>query len=79
MYSDPEYAESNIQTCYKGWREMFKDRFLWELMVGTDEIQSGAYQALKEDGMKRGSLDRYDALLTSELYYISDQWSGRWK
>ena len=20
MYSDPEYAESNIQTCYKGWR-----------------------------------------------------------
>ena len=79
MYSDPEYAESNIQTCYKGWREMFKDRYLWELMVGTDEIQSGAYQALKEDGMKRGSLDRYDALLTSELYYISDQWSGRWK
>lgn len=78
MYSSPEYAESNLQTCYKGWRGMFTDRYLWELMVGTDEIQSGAYQALKEDGMKRGSLDRYDALLTSELYYISDQWGNRW-
>lgn len=79
MYSDPEYAESNLQSCYRGWREMFKDRYLWELMVGTDEVQSGAYQALKEDQMKRGSLDRYDALLTSDLYYISDQWNGRWK
>lgn len=78
MYSSPEYAESNLQSCYLGWRGMFTDRFLWELMVGTDEIQSGAYQALKEDGMKRGSLDRYDALLTSDLYYISDQWSNRW-
>ena len=78
MYSSPEYAESVLQSCYKGWREMFKDRFIWECMVGTDEIQSGAYQALKEDGMRRGSLDRYDALLTSDLYYISDQWGNRW-
>ena len=78
MYSSPEYAESVLQSCYKGWREMFKDRFIWECMVGTDEIQSGAFQALKEDGMRRGSLDRYDALLTSDLYYISDQWGNRW-
>ena len=41
-------------------------------MVGTDEIQSGALQALKEDGGRRGSLDRYDAMLTSELSYIKD-------
>ena len=79
MYSDPSYAESNLQSCYKGWREMFKDRYIWELMVGTDEIQSGAYQALKEDGMRRGSLDRYDALLNSEIGYVADQWNGRWK
>jgi hypothetical protein len=78
MFSDPEYAESNLLSCYKGWRSMFTDRYIWELMVGTDEIQSGAYQALKEDGMKRGSLDRYDALLTSDLYYVSDQWGNRW-
>lgn len=78
MYSDPEYAESNILSCYTGWRGFFTDRYIWELMVGTDEIQSGAYQALKEDNLRRGALDRYDALLTSELSYVSDQWGGRW-
>lgn len=78
IYSDPAFAETSLKSCYNRWREMFKDRQLWELMVGTDEIQTGAYQALKEDSFKRGSLDRYDNLLTSDLYYISDQWSGRW-
>lgn len=78
MYSSPEYAESNIQTCYKNWRRMFTDRYIWELMVGTDEIQSGAYQALKEGGGTRGSLDHYNNLLTSELSYVSDQWGNRW-
>lgn len=69
IFSDPEYAESNLLSCYRQWRECFKDRYLWEVMVGTDEIQSGALQALKEDGGRRGSLDRYDAMLTSELSY----------
>ena len=78
MYSNIEYAETNIISCYGRWREMFKDRYLWELMVGTDEIQSGAFQALKEDQMRRGAIDRYDALLTSDLSYINDQWVNRW-
>lgn len=78
IFSDPEYAESNLLSCYRQWRECFKDRYLWEVMVGTDEIQSGALQALKEDGGRRGSLDRYDAMLTSELSYIKDTWDCRY-
>lgn len=74
IYSDTSYVESNVQTLYKNWRGLFTDRYLWEQMVGTDEIQSGAYQALKEDGGRRGALDKYDALLTSELSYIVEQW-----
>ena len=72
IFADPEYAESNLLSCYRQWRECFKDRYLWELMVGTDEVQTGAYQALKEDSGRRGAIDRYDAMLTSDLSYISD-------
>ncbi len=77
IYSSPEYAETSLQNCYKKWREASCNN-LHLLLVGTDEIQSGAYQALKEDGMKRGSLDRYDALLTSELSYVENHWGNRW-
>lgn len=77
IYSSPEYAETSLQGCYKRWRESFSGN-LHLLLVGSDEIQSGAYQALKEDGMKRGSLDRYDALLTSEVSYVQTHWENRW-
>lgn len=78
IYSDTTYVESNLQTLYKNWRGLFTDRYLWEQMVGTDEIQSGAYQALKEAGGSRGALDTYDALLNSELSYVVEQWDNRW-
>ena len=38
----------------------------------------GLVQALKEDGGRRGSLDKYDALLTSELSFVVEQWEKRW-
>ena len=61
IYSDTAYVESNVQTLYKNWRGLFTDRYLWEQMVGTDEIQSGAYQALKEDG----GTDKFDIVVPS--------------
>lgn len=78
IYSDSTNIESNLQKLYTNWKGLFKDRFIWECMVGTDEIQSGAFQALKEDNGRRGALDKYDALLTSELSYITEQWDNRW-
>lgn len=77
IYSSPEYAENSLVGCYKNWRNSFSGN-LHLLLVGNDETQSGAYQALKEDGMKRGALDRYDALLTSELSYVETHWTNRW-
>lgn len=78
IFSDPEYLESNITSIYNTWRQMFTDRFAWELWIGTDEIQSGAFQSLKEANATQGALDRYDASLTSDLYFIEDQWNSRW-
>lgn len=77
MFSDPEYAESNLLSCYRQWRECFKDERFWEILIGTDEIQSGALQALKESGGQRGAFDRYDALLTSDLHWVKDTWNYR--
>ncbi len=78
IYSDTTNIESNLTKLYTNWKQLFKDRFLWECMVGTDEIQSGAYQALKEGNGLRGALDMYNALLTSELSYVEEQWTMRW-
>lgn len=77
IYSDLSYTESNIQSLYNAWRSIYTSNG-YVLFVGTDEIQTGAYQALKEDGGRRGSLDKYDALLNSELSYTRDQWENRW-
>ena len=77
MYSDLEYTETNLKSIYSNWRGFFTDRYLWEVLVGTDEIQSGAFQALKS-GMERGSLDAYDANLNSENQYTREQWNNRW-
>lgn len=78
IYSNLEYTESNLQSIYKGWRGMFANDLAWHCLVGTDEIQSGAYQALKEDQMRRGAVDRYDALLNSEHSIPTSQWENRW-
>lgn len=77
MFSDLDYTETNLKAIYTSWRNTFKDRYLWEMMVGTDEIQSGAFQALKS-GMERGALDAYDDNLNSENSYTSEQWTMRW-
>lgn len=78
IYSDTTKVESTLKKLYSNWEGTFKDRHLWECMVGTDEIQSGAYQALMEDNNRRGALDMYNALLTAELSYITEPWTNRW-
>lgn len=73
IYSDTAYVESNVQTLYKNWRGLFTDRYLWEQMVGTDEIQSGAYQALKEDG---GRADRSTSMTPCSPLSCHTWWSS---
>ena len=78
VYSDTTKVESTLKKLYSNWEGVFKDRHLWECMVGTDEIQSGAFQALMEDNGRRGAMDMYNALLTAELSYITEPWTHRW-
>ena len=78
MFSNPEYAETNLQACYENWRGMFNGQKMTDCLKGTDEIQAGAYKALKEDGGLRGCFDRCDSRLTSDLEDIKNQWEPRW-
>lgn len=77
IYADLDYTELNLQGIYTKWRECWKDEHFWIPSVGTDEIQSGAYQALKS-GAERGALDKYDANLNSLQGKIEQEWNLRW-
>ncbi len=77
VLSNVETAEKSLSSVYEKYRSTFKDRHLWQVLVGTDEVQSGAYQ-VKSD-VYHAALDQYDANLNSENGYVgSDQWDMRW-
>lgn len=78
IFSDPEYAETNLQSCYDNWRGTFRGQNLTDLLKSSDEIQAGALKALKEDGGLRGCFDRCDSRLTSDLEDVKNQWEPRW-
>lgn len=78
IYGDIETAETSLKALYKNWRDLWAGHNYYYLSDGTDEIQNGAYQALKEGGGKNGAIDRFDALLTSDQEYIVNCWNWRW-
>lgn len=78
VMSNLEYAELALQSTYTRWRDnCFKDQRVWELLIATDEIQSGALQALKS-GAERAAMETFDASLNSQNYYTSENWTCRW-
>lgn len=78
IYGDTETAEKSLLALYKNWRDLWAGHNFYYLSDGTDEIQNGAYQALKEGGGKNGANDRFDALLTSDHEYVTNCWNWRW-
>lgn len=78
IYGNTETAETALKALYKNWRDLWSGHNYYYLADGTDEIQNGAFQALKEGGGKNGAIDRFDALLTSDQEYIVNFWNWRW-
>lgn len=78
IYGDVKTSETALLALYKNWRDLWAGHNYYYLSDGTDEIQNGAYQALKEGGGKNGAIDRFDALLTSDQEYIVNCWNWRW-
>ncbi|PUZ24669.1 Starch-binding associating with outer membrane [Chitinophaga costaii] len=76
VYADLDLVETSLKGIYANWKAVRTDEQGTIMMMGTDEIQQGAYQ-MKSDAQK-GGLDRYDANLNSTLTYNANQWNIRW-
>ena len=76
VYSDVNLVETSLKGIYSKWKAIRTDEQGLIMMMGTDEIQQGAFQ-MKSDPNK-GGLDRYDGNLNSTLNYIANQWNLRW-
>jgi starch-binding outer membrane protein, SusD/RagB family len=76
VYSDVNLVETSLKGIYANWKAVRTDEQGLIMMMGTDEIQQGAFQ-MKSDPQK-GGLDRYDGNLNSTLNHIANQWNIRW-
>ncbi len=76
VFQDIDLIEQNLVTIYNNVRGNYVTQNGWlPLSVGTDETQSGAYQALKE-GAERRSLDYGGSSMNSTNTYITQVWNG---
>jgi hypothetical protein len=76
VYSNVELIETSLKGVYANWKNIRTDEQGIITMMGTDELQQGAFQ-MKSDALK-GGLDRYDGNLNSLLNYTANQWNLRW-
>lgn len=76
VYSDVNLVETSLKGIYANWKAVRTDEQGLIMMMGTDEIQQGAFQ-MKSDAQK-GGLDRYDGNLNANLNHIANQWNIRW-
>ena len=76
VYSDINLTETSLKGTYANWKDLRTDEQGLITMMGTDELQQGAFQ-MKSDASK-GGLDRYDANLNSLLNQLANQWNLRW-
>ncbi|MBK5719612.1 RagB/SusD family nutrient uptake outer membrane protein [Dysgonomonas sp. Marseille-P4677] len=76
VYSDIELIESVVGGIYSSWNDLRSDEQGLILMMGTDEVQQGAFQM--KDNAQRGSFDRFDGNLNADLNIVSSQWDARW-
>jgi len=77
VYANLDLIESTISGIYSKWNNARADETGLILMMGTDEVQQGAYQVIKEDFI-RGGLDRFDSNLNPDNTYVTAQWNSRW-
>lgn len=76
VYTDVNLIETSLKGVYSNFKNFRTDEQGMIMMMGTDEVQQGAFQ-MKSDPLK-GGLDRYDLNLNPLLNYIANQWNIRW-
>lgn len=76
VYSDPNLVETSLKGIYANWKAIRTDEQGLIMMMGTDEVQQGAFQ-MKSDPQK-GGFDSFDGNLNSSEPHLANQWNLRW-
>jgi len=75
-FSKMDNIEPLLLGSYTSWRNLQKDRPGFYFILGTDEVQQGAYQMLTD--ANQSGLDYYNGFLSQENNALASQWNGRW-
>lgn len=76
VFSDLDKIEPTILGLYTDWRNTRKDRGGFMFLLGTDEVQQGAYQVMTD--ASQAGLDRYNGFLSPSNNALAEQWNSRW-
>lgn len=76
VYTDVKTIEKVLKGVYTRWGDIRSDEAGLIMMMGTDEVQQGAFQMKSEP--TKAAFDRFDTNLNGELGYNKNQWDSRW-
>lgn len=77
VVSDVEMVETSVKTIYSNWKENYRDENCWLTLIGTDEIQAGALNALREGTATSAAWDWNCGYLNAENEKVKSLWENR--
>lgn len=77
VFNDINLIETSVKSIYNSWKENYRDENCWLTLIGTDEIQTGALNALKEGTASSAAWDWNCGYLNPENEKIKALWDNR--
>lgn len=72
-----DLVETSVKSIYNSWKENYRDENCWLTLIGTDEIQAGALNALKEGTAASAAWDWNCGYLNPENEKVKNLWDNR--
>lgn len=77
VMNDVNLVETSVKSIYSNWKENYRDENCWLTLVGTDEIQCGALNAMKEGTAVSAAWDWNCGYLNSNNEKVKKLWDSR--
>ena len=77
VMNDVDLVETSLKSIYNNWKENYRDENCWLTLVGTDEIQAGALNALKEGTAVSAAWDWNCGYLNPNNEKVKTLWDSR--
>ena len=79
VMNNVDLVETSVKNIYNNWKENYRDENCWLTLVGTDEIQCGALNALKEGTAVSAAWDWNCGYLNPNNEKVKQLWECRMK